>query len=339
MEDMCLRTPHILEQINELLDDKSLVKCKKASRIMNTIIEKQNCEKYLTIRMIQSYIKNSKEFADWRIIFQKLPMKQLNEFGILVTDFYKSFPPRIKYRSWLPINIAADRGHLEFCRFFAKVSVTKSYKVSLLLSAQAGHLEVSKFLHEEIEDKNSLRTNQFITAQHLAAKNGHLEIYKFLHEKTNDINPLVKEFITPLHLAAQYNHFDVCKYICDNTVFVGPRRSDGITPLSLAAHRGHIKIARLLIERDTTNQFRFEILCFILLICFLTPLIYLIYVCKEIHRKKQFELDSYDGAKLISNWLGNMVGYFVIFLTSAVFSPTSWNILSDLLFSCPKLEY
>ena len=118
MEDMCLRTPHILEQINELLDDKSLVKCKKASRIMNTIIEKQNCEKYPTIRMIQSYIKNSKEFADWRIIFQKLPMKQLNEFGILVTDFYKSFPPRIKYRSWLPINIAADRGHLEFCRFY-----------------------------------------------------------------------------------------------------------------------------------------------------------------------------------------------------------------------------
>ena len=127
MEDMCLRTPHILEQINELLDDKSLVKCKKASRIMNTIIEKQKCEKYLTTRMIQSYIKNSKEFADWRIIFQKLPMKQLNKFGILVTDFYKSFPPRIKYRSWLPINIAADRGHLKFCRFCARVSVTKSY--------------------------------------------------------------------------------------------------------------------------------------------------------------------------------------------------------------------
>ena len=91
MEDMCLRTPHILEQINELLDNKSLVKCKKASRILNTIIEKQKCGKYLTTRMIQSYVKNSEEFEkDWRIIFQKLPMKQLNEFGILVTDFYKS---------------------------------------------------------------------------------------------------------------------------------------------------------------------------------------------------------------------------------------------------------
>ena len=37
---ICLRFPHLLEQINELLDDKSLTKCKEASRIMCSITEK-----------------------------------------------------------------------------------------------------------------------------------------------------------------------------------------------------------------------------------------------------------------------------------------------------------
>ena len=88
--------PHILEQINELLDDKSLVTCKRVSRIMSSIIEHQKCGKFLTTRVIRRYIKNprviqrfiknpgaiqiyinnSKEFAnDWRILFQKFNEK------------------------------------------------------------------------------------------------------------------------------------------------------------------------------------------------------------------------------------------------------------------------
>ena len=81
-----------MEQINELLDDKSLVTCKRVSRAMCSIIEHQNCGKFLITRVIQRYIKNprviqrfmknpreiqiyinnSKKFAnDWRILFQK----------------------------------------------------------------------------------------------------------------------------------------------------------------------------------------------------------------------------------------------------------------------------
>ena len=36
---ICLRFPHLLEKINELLDDKSLTKCKEVSRLMRTITE------------------------------------------------------------------------------------------------------------------------------------------------------------------------------------------------------------------------------------------------------------------------------------------------------------
>jgi hypothetical protein len=255
MEDMWLRIPHILEQVNELLDDKNLVNCKEASRIMNFIIENQKSGKFITTRMIQSYIRNPEEVAkNWRIIIEKLPNEKLSEFGTLVKDFYNYFPSRFE-ENWEPMHIVADRGHLDFCRFIAKVSTTKSYKFSpLLLSAQAGHLEVCKFLYEEIEDKNHKTSLDQLSAQHLAAKNGHLEVYMFLHKNSNEINPSMQENITPLHLAAQHGHFDVCKYICDNTVHVRPYRlNDQMTPLSLAILRGHFKISRLLIERDAWN--------------------------------------------------------------------------------------
>ena len=87
---------HILEQINELLDDKSLVTCKRVSRTMCSIIEHQKCGKFVITRVIRRYIKNpriiqrfikdpreiqiyinsSKEFAnDWRIVFQQFNEK------------------------------------------------------------------------------------------------------------------------------------------------------------------------------------------------------------------------------------------------------------------------
>ena len=97
MEHLWLRIPHICEQINELLDDESLIKYKEVSRVICSIIENQKSGKFLTIRMIQCYVKNPEEFStDWRIIFQKLPAERLSEFEILVKEFYKAFPSRFE---------------------------------------------------------------------------------------------------------------------------------------------------------------------------------------------------------------------------------------------------
>ena len=181
MEDSCVRTPHILEQINELLDDKSLIKCKEVSRAMCSTIENQKCGKFLTIRMIQRYVvKNPEDFGkDWRIVLRKMPRETLSEFGILVKDFYKFCPSRFR-ENWCPLNIAADRGHLDFCKLIAKISPATKYKWSpLIFAAQAGHLEVFKFIFEEIEGK-TIKWHLRVTAQQLARENGHLEIYKFL---------------------------------------------------------------------------------------------------------------------------------------------------------------
>ena len=119
----------------------------------------------------------------------------------MVKEFHKAVPSR-REGNWSAMHIAAERGHLDFCKVISKFSTIKSYEWSPLnFSAQEGHLEVSKFLFKEFEGNKDRRI--FGIAQHLAAKNGRLEIYKFLHESSKEINPFMQENITPLHLAAQ----------------------------------------------------------------------------------------------------------------------------------------
>ena len=308
MENICVRFPHLLEQINELLDNKSLVKCKEVSQTMSSIIKNQKSGTFITKRAIHSYIKNYKEFAEeWKIVLKKLPMERLNVFGILVKDFYKAVPSRRGFQ-WSPMHIAAERGDIDFCKSIAKLGTIKSYKLSpLYFSAQAGHLEVSEFLYKEFEDKQNRRISGCV--QHMAAKNGHLQVYKFLHEKTNEINPIMQKQITPLHLAAQYGHFDICKYICDNTVFVKPFRSDWNTPLTLAVHRGHIKIVRLLHKKDHPI-FRIARILFVIINCTL-------------------------GGIFFSNIIP-------ICISSLIFIVIVWCILNDIrfcLWASPKLDY
>ena len=324
MEDICLRLPHILEQINEELDNKSLIKCKGVSRMMCSIIRHQKCGKFVTTRVIQSYIKNPKEFAkDWRIVLQKLSLERLNELSILVKEFYKAVPSRLG-GNWSPMHIVAERGHLEFCEVIAKLSTIKSYEWSPLnFSVQAGHLEVSRFLYKEFKDNKD--RSIFKIVQHLAAKNGHLEIYKFLHENTNEANPFMQESITPLHLTAQYGHFEVCQYICDNA-FVAPPRSDRNTPLTLALHRGHIKIARYLHERDSLWP-RDDWLMFKIILFFL--------FCITLHYKFGKSLVFADTFKYISYIISELPYplFLVIFMK---------NILKDMWFcfwTSPKLDY
>ena len=253
MEDIVLRVPLILEKINELLDNDTLVNCMEVSFTFCAIIENQKSGRFLTTRKIQSY---TKEFEnDWMIVCQKLPLQKLEEFSSLVKEFYDAVPTRSEQR-WSPMHIAAERGCLDFCQMIAKATPVKYSQcrnkfTPIHFAAQAGHVEVYEFLTENVNDKNPT-TDRRLSPLHLAAKNGNLLKYQSICENALDINPIMKERITPLHLAAQSGHFDVCKYICDNTINVRPRRRfDRATPSRLAIPGGHMRIAKLLIENDT----------------------------------------------------------------------------------------
>ena len=255
MEHIGLRIPLILEQINELLDNKTLANCIEVSSTFRVVIEDQRSGRFLIARKIQSYLKNSNEFEnDWMIVVKKLPMQKLCEFAILVKNFYGVVPKRTLQR-WSPMHVAAECGRLDLCKLIAKATSVKNpigqnKLTPIHFAAQAGHLEVYEFLTEGFENKNP-EADRRLSPLHLAAKNGHLPIYQFICENALHVNPIMEEFITPLHLAAQFGNFAVCKYICDNVGNVSPQRSyDRACPLRLAIHRGQIGIAKLLIGYD-----------------------------------------------------------------------------------------
>ena len=255
MEDIGLRIPLRLEQINQLLDNKTLANCMEVSSIFCVVIENQRSGRFLYARMIQSYLKNSNEFEnDWMTVVKKLPIQKLKEFAILVKEFHDAVPKRSEQK-WSPMHVAAERGHLDLCNLIVKETSVKNpigqnRLTPIHFAAQAGHLEVYEFLTEDVENKNP-KAYRRLSPLHLAAKNGHLPIYKFICENASAINPIMAERITPLHLAAQSGHFDVCKYICDNTMNVRPRRNfDNATPLRLAIPGGQVRIVKLLFEND-----------------------------------------------------------------------------------------
>ena len=214
--------------------------------------------RFLTTRIIQSYLKNPKHFdKDWKNVCQKLPIDNLKEFSILVKEFYHVFPKRLE-QSWSPMHVAVERGDFDFCKLIAKTNTVKSPLsqdewMPIHFASQTGNFELFKFLSEEIEHKNP-RTDNGLSLLHLAAKNGYLQIFQLTCESgVIEKNPSMDKGITPLHLAAQNGHFDICKYICDNITDVRPWRSDGCSPLHLALHRFQLKIAILLIKNDVDN--------------------------------------------------------------------------------------
>ena len=148
MEDICLKFPHLFEQINKLLDNETLVKCKEASRILYFAVENQRARKYQWIRIIQSYLQVSNEFKEhWRNVFAKMSAEHLEKFAKDVQKFCKIDQLRKTQHRWSPLHIAAEFSDLDSFKLFADVLSIKNLKDkddwSLIHSAtQAGNLEI-----------------------------------------------------------------------------------------------------------------------------------------------------------------------------------------------------
>ena len=282
MENICLKFPHIFEQINELLNNRTLVKSKEASRTLSSVLENQKARKYQWIRIIQSYLQVSNEFKeDWGIVFAKMSPENMKKFAKYARNFCKFDRLRMEH-GWSPMHIAAEFGDLDFFKILADMLSVKNLKGkdgwSLVHSAaQAGNLEIYQFLvKDELFENKNPKTNDGITPLHLAAKNGNLHIYKFISKHVDNINPRMHCDITPLHLAAKYGHLEVCRFICDTlnldalnnwNFFDQPKyqwRSDWITPSNLALMRGHFRSVGFMIPNDIVFLRRFWFKYFLL---------------------------------------------------------------------------
>jgi ankyrin repeat protein len=82
----------------------------------------------------------------------------------------------------------------------------------------------------------------------MAADSGHLNICKFIIENVQDKNPADIDGNTPLHFAAISGNLDICKMIMENVQNRNPGNDNGDTPLHHAANRGHLDVCKLIIE-------------------------------------------------------------------------------------------
>ena len=93
MEEVCIRFPHIIELINNCLDDQSLVKFKETSRLIFKITTEQKNKNYFWIRMIQSDIIDfGKFYEDWNSVFENLSPQNVKKLAHIVQTFYKTGP-------------------------------------------------------------------------------------------------------------------------------------------------------------------------------------------------------------------------------------------------------
>ena len=91
-----------------------------------------------------------------------------------------------------------------------------------------GHLDLCKFLMENLEDK-SPKNEHGMTPLHFAAERGFLDICKYILENSDEKSPLDDNGETPFHFAVENRHFDVCDYIIRNVY--DPRYHDRDTTM------------------------------------------------------------------------------------------------------------
>ena len=111
-------------------------------------------------------------------------------------------------------------------------------------TAENGHLEIIKWLHENLS--KIINSNNVCTtyAMNIAAAQGHLEIVKWLHENRNEGCTT-----TAMDYAASNSHIEVVKWLHEN-------RKEGCTTLAmnLAAKNGHSEIVNYLKNNIKNNN-------------------------------------------------------------------------------------
>jgi ankyrin repeat protein len=107
---------------------------------------------------------------------------------------------------------------------------------------------VKVLVTEQLQDVNSQRFDDGLTALHLVSRPGHVEVAQFLVEHGANATARDKNGQTPLHEAAEWGHIELAQFLvqhgADGTAQDEYRR----TPLHRASSRGHIELAQFLVQ-------------------------------------------------------------------------------------------
>ena len=159
------------------------------------------------------------------------------------------------HSGWTPLHQAASGGHLnnDITEVAMQHHLNMGVNINVVngalpidITANYGHLEICKFLMMNIADKNPSNNTNGATALHVAAWSGQLEVYKLVMQSVVDKNPMNRFGQTPLHLAANAGQLEICRLIIDSVEDKNPGHR--WTPLHEAVYNGHLQVCKLIVE-------------------------------------------------------------------------------------------
>ena len=158
------------------------------------------------------------------------------------------------------LHVAAVNGHLRLCKVllekynFDLHMNDEDGRSALLLTAEAGHLELFKYL--QWKDSNVYRQGKNgMNCLHVTASNGYFRFVKVLLETYNfDLFIKTDDGWSVLHYAAKAGHLELFEYLIGKGSDVYAVKRDGMNCLHIAASNGCYRLCKLLLEK-----YRFDI--------------------------------------------------------------------------------
>ena len=88
-EDFCLTHPNVAESIFDKLDNKSLIKCRKVSRVLKTFLTDPTI---ILMRKFEETVGNQDQFAKlWKPILKSLSADNLKQLELAMNLFYSGY--------------------------------------------------------------------------------------------------------------------------------------------------------------------------------------------------------------------------------------------------------
>ena len=156
-----------------------------------------------------------------------------------------------------PLHCASVGSHLNVLKYLIDdlqinpSSPDEDGATPLHVASANGCIDMVKYLVEKKHCDPMLRNKKGNNSLNMAAGNGHLDIFKYLVEQKH-CNPMEGGWKgrTPLHFASQEGHYDIVVYLVEEGIF-NPSTPDeqGITPLHLASVSDRLDVVKFFVEK------------------------------------------------------------------------------------------
>ena len=234
LENLCLRFPVLCDEILNQLNPQSLATCKGLSNFWYDQIMESRTYWIRKIQIYTEYFSQYKE--DWVIFETKTSLKTLKELATALHVFrdlgnepwktYKTTLKRLNLETedqWSPLHISAKFSlelFKEIALKFKNINpANNNGETPLHSAAKSGHLDICKFILENLQVDKNPTDNVGFTPLHYAAilnkdtKYNNLEIFKLIFQNVDNSNTNKGSGILPYHCALYLEKKEICKFI------------------------------------------------------------------------------------------------------------------------------